>query len=70
VLVQFDRFEDNGWAVMLVGERSFNLPRELLPGDARPGDVFEMSLRPDPEETERRREKSRRIMEELLEDGE
>ncbi|MBA3390781.1 MAG: DUF3006 family protein, partial [Rubrobacter sp.] len=38
--VQIDRFEDDGWAVLLVypdGKRGFDLPREMLPPDADVG---------------------------------
>src|SRR5215218_8259168 len=55
--VQIDRFEDNGWAVLLLypdGKRSFDVPRELLPAGASPGDVFEVRFEHDRAETEAR----------------
>lgn len=64
-----DRFEDNGWAVLLLfpdGRRSFDVPRELLSGDAAPGDVFEMSFEFDRTETERLARENRRLLDELL----
>lgn len=67
--VQIDRFEDNGWAVLLLypeGKRGFDAPRELLPDDASPGDVFEMHFERDREESERLAEENRRLMDELL----
>ena len=67
--VQIDRFEDNGWAVLLLypdGARSFDAPRELLPEGASPGDVFEVRFEHDPAETERIAEENRRLMDELL----
>jgi hypothetical protein len=67
--VQIDRFEDNGWAVLLLypeGKRSFDAPREVLPDDASPGDVFEMRFEHDREESERLAEENRRLMNELL----
>ena len=67
--VQLDRFEDNGWAVLLPypdGKRSFDAPRELLPEDARPGDVFEVNVEHDREETERLADENHRLMDELL----
>lgn len=67
--VQLDRFEDNGWAVLLLfpgGNRDFDVPRELLPGDASPGDVFEMSFEHDRAETERLRRENRRLLDDLL----
>ncbi|MGI8909381.1 MAG: DUF3006 domain-containing protein [Rubrobacteraceae bacterium] len=67
--VQIDRFEDDGWAVLMpypVGRRSFDVPRELLPEGAATGDVFEMGFEHDREETERIAVKNRRLMDELL----
>lgn len=67
--VQIDRFEDNGWAVLLPypdGGRSFDLPRELLPEEAAAGDVFEVRFERDREETERIAGENRRLLNELL----
>jgi len=67
--VQIDRFEDDGWAVLLLypdGKRSFDAPRELLPAGASPGDVFELRFEHDRAETERLAEENRRLMDELL----
>ena len=67
--VQIDRFEDNGWAVLLLypdGKRSFDAPRELLPAGASPGDVFDVRFEHDRAETERLAEENRRLMDELL----
>lgn len=64
-----DRFEDNGMAVLLLfpkGRRSFDVPRELLPRKARPGDVFEARFSRDVVETERMAVENRRLMDELL----
>ncbi len=67
--VQVDRFEDNGMAVLLLypeGKRSFDVPRELLPQDAKTGDVFEVSFVHDRRETERMAAENQRLMDELL----
>ncbi len=67
--VQIDRFEDNGWVVLLLypdGERSFAAPRELLPEEASPGDVFEVRFEHDRQETERLASENRRLLDELL----
>jgi Protein of unknown function (DUF3006) len=67
--VQIDRFEDGGWAVLLLypdGRRSFDAPRELLPAGASAGDVFEVRFEHDRAETERLAQESRRLMDELL----
>ncbi len=70
--VQIDRFEDDGWAVLLLypdGERSFDAPRELLPGGDMPGDVFEARFEHDRAETERPVAENRRMLDELLGEG-
>lgn len=67
--VQLDRFEDNGMAVLLIypqGRQSFDVPRELLPREAKPGDIFEVSFVYDRRETERMADENRRLMDELL----
>ena len=69
VRVQIDRFEDDGWAVLLLypdGRRSFDAPRELLPAGATPGDVYEVRFEHDRPETERLAQENRRLMDELL----
>ena len=66
--LQIDRFEDGGWAVLLLypnGERTFDVPRELLPGGASAGDVFEVRFELDAAETERMAEENRRLLGEL-----
>ncbi|TCJ19399.1 DUF3006 domain-containing protein [Rubrobacter taiwanensis] len=67
--VQLDHFEDNGWAVMILGRTTFDVPRDLLPADARPGDVFDVEFRKDERETGRLREENRRLLDELLRGG-
>ena len=67
--VQLDRFEDNGQAVLLIypnGKKSFDVPRELLPPESSPGDVFDVRFEPDREETARMAEENRRLMDKLL----
>jgi hypothetical protein len=67
--VQVDRFEDNGWAVLLLypdGKRSFDAPRELLPAGASPGEIFEVRFEHDWAETELLAGESRRLLDELL----
>ncbi len=67
--VQIDRFEDNGWAVLLLypdGKRSFDAPRELLPAGASVGDVFELRFEHDRAETERLANENRRLLDDLL----
>jgi hypothetical protein len=67
--VQIDRFEDNGWAVLLLypdGGRTFDAPRELLPEGSSPGDVFEVQFEHDRDETERLAAENRRLLDELI----
>jgi hypothetical protein len=67
--VQIDRFEDNGVAVLLLypdGRWSFDAPRELIPENAQPGDVFEVGFSHDREGTERIAEENKRLWDELL----
>jgi hypothetical protein len=69
VRVQIDRFEDDGWTVLLLypdGARSFDAPHGLLPEGAAPGDVFEAWFERDPAESERIARENRRLMDELL----
>ena len=72
MLVQVDRFEDNGWAVLLLypdGRRSFDVPRGLLPEEVSAGDVFEVRFDYDGEETLRVAEENRRLLDDLLGGG-
>ena len=67
--VQIDRFEDNGWAVLLPypeGRRSFDVPREFLPEDVSAGDVFDVRFEFDRDETLLIAEENRRLLDELL----
>ncbi len=67
--VQLDRFEDNGWAVLMpypAGDKTFDVPREALPEGAAPGDVLTWRFEPEPEETARLAGENRRLMDELL----
>ena len=64
-----DRFEDNGLVVLLLypdGRNGFDVPRELLPEDARAGDVFEVSFARDWRETERMAAENESLLNELL----
>jgi hypothetical protein len=67
--VQIDKFEDNRWAVLLLypdGRVTFDVPRELLPAGASPGDVFEIRFEHDRVETERLAGENRRLLDGLL----
>ena len=67
--MQVNRFEDYAMAVLLLypdGWRSFDVPRELLAENTKPGDVFEVGFSHDREETERMAEENERLWDELL----
>ena len=67
--VQLDRFEDRGMVILLLypdGRESFDVPQELLPEDARVGDVFEVSFTRDRRETERMAAENKSLLNELL----
>jgi len=58
-----DRFEGN-WAVIEYGDKTFNFPKELLPKEAKEGDVLKFDVEINREETE----KHRKIIEDLAKD--
>lgn len=49
-----DRFEGD-WAVIEYGEKFFNFPKELLPKEAKEGNVLKFDITIDIEETEKRK---------------
>lgn len=61
-----DRFEED-WAVLEYDDETYNVPRALLPDNAKEGDVLRISLEIDQEETEKRREAIRKLEDELFE---
>jgi len=63
-----DRFEEE-WAVIEHdGRGTFNLPRSLLPEEAREGDVLCLELRIDKQATEQRRREIEELTRELFRD--
>lgn len=70
--LQIDRFEDSGWVVVMPypdGRKGFDAPRALFPEGASVGDVFEMRLEYDLDETERLAEENRRLLDGLTGGG-
>ena len=61
-----DRFEGN-MAVIEYNGRTFDLPKNLLPKEAKEGDVLKISIEVDREETEKRRKRIKNLMNELFE---
>jgi len=63
-----DRLEEN-WAVIETGERkTFNLPREILPAEAKEGDVINITVEVDNEQTQIRRKKTKSLLEDFFEE--
>ena len=70
--VQVDRFEDDGWAVVLTypeGRAVFDVPRDLFPDRASVGDVFDVRVEHDQEETARLAGENRRWLDGLAGGG-
>ncbi len=62
-----DRLE-GGWAVIEGEGETFKLPRQLLPGDAREGDVIQITVGIDRQATRVRKEKVKQLMEDVFEE--
>ncbi len=54
-------------AVIEYNGRTFDLPKNLLPKEAKEGDVLKISIEVDREETEKRRKRIKNLMNELFE---
>jgi hypothetical protein len=70
--VQIDRFEDGGWVVVLAhpeGCTAFDVPRDFFPDEASVGDVFDVRVERDGEETGRLAEENRRLLDGLAGGG-
>jgi hypothetical protein len=70
--VQIDRFEDDGWVVVLTypeGRTVFDVPRDLFPDRASVGDVFDVRVEHDQEETARLAGENRRLLDGLAGGG-
>ncbi|MDK2788819.1 MAG: hypothetical protein PWP07_2064 [Epulopiscium sp.] len=60
-----DRFEEN-WAVIEYGDKTFNFPKELLPKEAKEGDVLKFDITISKKETEKRRKIIKDLADELF----
>jgi hypothetical protein len=70
VRLSFDRFEGNRNEIAVLvtdGGETLNIPRSLLPADARPGDVLTLSLERDAGATRKLAEETRRVQDKLAE---
>ena len=61
-----DRFEGQ-WAVIEYGRETFNLPRKMLPSDAREGDLLNINISVDRTETRKREQEITKLADELFE---
>lgn len=63
-----DRFEGQ-WAVIETDDRTtFNLPRSILPSDAKEGDVITLIAAINRENTQKRREKARSLLDNFFDE--
>jgi len=62
-----DRFEGE-WAVIEFGRKTFNLPKFLLPADAKEGDVIDIEVTIDEKTTASRKESINKLADSLFED--
>ena len=61
-----DRCEGQ-WAVIEYGRETFNLPRKMLPTDAREGDLLNINISVDRTETRKREQEITKLADELFE---
>jgi len=61
-----DRFEGQ-WAVIEYGRETFNLPRKMLPTDAKEGDLLNINISVDRTETRKREQEITKLADELFE---
>lgn len=61
-----DRFEGN--LAVLTGEYDLEIPKDLLPEDAKEGDVLNLTFTNDEEETKSKDELARSLLNEVLKD--
>jgi hypothetical protein len=62
-----DRFEGD-WAVIEFGRKTFNLPKLLLPAEAKEGDVIDIEVTIDRKATASRKESTSKLADSLFED--
>ncbi|MDI3519812.1 MAG: hypothetical protein PWQ34_1959 [Caldanaerobacter sp.] len=62
-----DRFEGD-WAVIEYEDKIFNFPKELLPKEAKEGDVLKFDVTVDIEETEKRKKAIEDLVKDLFVD--
>ncbi|KJS16652.1 MAG: hypothetical protein VR69_08290 [Peptococcaceae bacterium BRH_c4b] len=66
-MLVIDRFEGD-WAVMELGRKVFNIPRLLLPAEAKEGDVINIDTSIDREATGRLQKSTGKLADSLFEE--
>jgi hypothetical protein len=66
-MLVIDRFEGS-WAVIEYGEKTFNLPRTLLPENAKEGDLINLAVTIDQKRTMTRRKAADKLAGRLFEE--
>lgn len=61
-----DRIEDD-WAVIEYNQKTFNIPKEILPSAACEGDVLELEISINKEATEEKKERIRKLFNNIFE---
>ncbi|MBF7084379.1 DUF3006 domain-containing protein [Desulfallas sp. Bu1-1] len=62
-----DRFEED-WAVIEFGQKIFNIPKFLIPPNAREGDVINIQITLDREATDVRAKANKQLADEIFND--
>lgn len=65
-MLVIDRFEGE-WAVIEYNKRTFNLPRVLLPGEAKEGDILKGTIEIDKKATKKNNNKIDYLINDLFE---
>lgn len=65
VILIIDRFEED-WAVLEYNDDTFDVPRELLPDEAKEGDVLKISFEIDKNKTLERQNKIKDLEDDLF----
>ncbi len=65
MLYIIDRFEDK-WAVIDYNRETFNIPRDLIPKNAKEGDIITIDIKVNKEFTAKAQDGINKLMEDLL----
>ena len=67
MLYIIDRFEGK-WAIINYNRETFNIPRDLIPSDAKEGDIITFDIKVDKEFTSKAHDEVSKLLESLMED--